>query len=102
VRGGPGPRPAGGPAADGAGGDDDGDGGPAAGQPAAGQPAAGQPATGAAAFPLPPMDLPHYHGVGVVAGVGAALAAGPPPGRPSAVSAGPATVADTAREVTGG
>jgi len=99
-------------AAAGAGGDDDdAGGGPAAGQPAAGQPSASQPAAGrtagrpvatAAAFPLPPMDLPHYHGVGVDAGVGAGLAAGPPPGRPSAVSAGPATVADTAREVTGG
>jgi NADH-quinone oxidoreductase subunit H len=48
---------------------------------------------GAGAFPLPPMDLPHYHGVGVTSG---APAAGVAPG-----SAGPATVADTAREVTG-
>jgi NADH-quinone oxidoreductase subunit H len=84
----------------GAEGDDEGDGD-------GGGPAAGQPAPTAAAFPLPPMDLPHYHGVGVGvgvgvdAGVGVGLSAGPP-GRPSAVSAGPATVADTAREVTGG
>jgi NADH-quinone oxidoreductase subunit H len=48
---------------------------------------------GAGAFPLPPMDLPHYHGVGVTSG---APQAGVAPG-----SAGPATVADTAREVTG-
>jgi hypothetical protein len=55
---------------------------------------AAEPADGGAgAFPLPPMDLPHYHGVGVTSGAPQASVA---PG-----SAGPATVADTAREVTG-
>ena len=32
---------------------------------AAGQPAAGQPAAGPG-FPVPPLDLPHYHGVGAI------------------------------------
>jgi NADH-quinone oxidoreductase subunit H len=45
------------------------------------------------AFPVPALDLPHYHGIGVT------------PERPGALvapgSAGPATVADTAKEVTG-
>jgi NADH-quinone oxidoreductase subunit H len=56
---------------------------------------AGQPDRETGAFPLPPMDLPHYHGVGVTVG---------PSSGPAAVapgSAGPATVADTAKEVTG-
>jgi NADH-quinone oxidoreductase subunit H len=59
----------------------------------AGEPAAGQPGWPAGAFPVPPMDLPHYRGIGVTAGTSlGAVAAG---------SAGPATVADTAKEVTG-
>ncbi len=41
------------------------------------------------AFPVPPMDLPHYHGVGVV------------PGRPAAAGPSPATEAAAAKEVTG-
>jgi NADH-quinone oxidoreductase subunit H len=51
------------------------------------------PETGTGAFPVPPMDLPHYHGIGVT--VGASV------GAVGAGSAGPATVADTAKEVTG-
>ena len=56
---------------------------------------AGQPDREAGAFPLPPMDLPHYHGVGVTVGTSSGPAAVAPG------SAGPATVADTAKEVTG-
>ncbi len=56
---------------------------------------AGQPDRETGAFPLPPMDLPHYHGVGVTVGASSAPAAVAPG------SAGPATVADTAKEVTG-
>ena len=58
-----------------------------------GEPAAGQPDRGTGAFPLPPMDLPHYRGVGVTASQ--------PQVPASARSAVPATVADTAKEVTG-
>jgi NADH-quinone oxidoreductase subunit H len=68
---------------------------PAAGQDDAGRDDAGPQDRGAGAFPLPPMDLPHYRGVGVTVG---------PSSGPAAVapgSAGPATVADTAKEVTG-
>ena len=44
------------------------------------------------AFPVPPLDLPHYHGIGVTpAVVGGPVAPG---------SAGEATVADTAKEVS--
>ena len=32
---------------------------------AAGQAEAGEPAAGPPGFPVPPLDLPHYHGVGV-------------------------------------
>ena len=39
--------------------------------PAAAEPEAGAAATG---FPVPPMDLPHYHGVGVTASPGGELA----------------------------
>jgi hypothetical protein len=43
-------------------------------------------------FPVPPLDLPHYHGTGVTpAVVGGPVAPG---------SAGEATVADTAKEVS--
>jgi NADH-quinone oxidoreductase subunit H len=60
---------------------------------AAAEPAEERAATGAAAgsqpagasFPVPPLDLPHYHGVGVVI----------PPGEPAASSA------DSVKEVTG-
>jgi NADH-quinone oxidoreductase subunit H len=41
------------------------------------------------AFPVPPMDLPHYHGVGVV------------PGEPASPGPSPATEAAAAKEVTG-
>jgi NADH-quinone oxidoreductase subunit H len=54
--------------------------------PAAGT-AAGAPA--AAGFPVPPLDLPHYHGVGVVVPTGA-----PRPGEGD-------TEAGTVKEVTG-
>ncbi len=59
----------------------------------AGEPAAGPAARAAGSFPLPPMDLPHYHGVGVTTEQRQ--------DRAGAGSAGPATVADTAKEVTG-
>ena len=57
---------------------------------AAGQPAAGQPFAGPG-FPVPPLDLPHYHGVGAI-----------PAGQPDA----PRTLLDTGmtsngKEVTG-
>ncbi len=57
--------------------------------------AAARPDGGTGAFPVPPMDLPHYRGVGVTVGTSAEPAAVAPG------SAGPATVADTAKEVTG-
>jgi NADH-quinone oxidoreductase subunit H len=57
-----------------------------------GQPA-GAPEREPGAFPVPALDLPHYHGIGVTPERVDALVA---PG-----SAGPATVADTAKEVTG-
>jgi NADH-quinone oxidoreductase subunit H len=60
---------------------------------AAGELSAGRPGWPPGAFPVPPMDLPHYRGTGVTAG--------PSPGAVGAGSAGPATVADTAKEVTG-
>ncbi|HEY7361391.1 MAG TPA: NADH-quinone oxidoreductase subunit NuoH [Streptosporangiaceae bacterium] len=50
---------------------------------------AGQPAGAAAGFPVPPLDLPHYHGVGVVVPTG-----GPRPGEGD-------TPAGTVKEVTG-
>jgi NADH-quinone oxidoreductase subunit H len=59
----------------------------------AGGPAAGPPDRGTAGFPLPPMDLPHYQGIGVTVEQHH--------DRAGAGSAGPATVADTAKEVTG-
>jgi NADH-quinone oxidoreductase subunit H len=42
----------------------------------AAEPAAAESAAGAAApsFPVPPLDLPHYHGVGVTASPGPGLA----------------------------
>jgi NADH-quinone oxidoreductase subunit H len=46
----------------------------------------------AGTFPVPPLDLPHYHGTGVTPAVAVGPAA---PG-----SAGEATVADTAKEVS--
>ena len=53
--------------------------------------AAGNERTGGT-FPVPPLDLPHYHGTGVTpAVVGGPVAPG---------SAGEATVADTAKEVS--
>ena len=64
-----------------------------AGADAAGELPAGQPGWPAGAFPVPPMDLPHYRGIGVTAGTS--------PGAVGAGSAGPATVADTAKEVSG-
>src|SRR6266498_287703 len=66
---------------------------PAAGRDDAGRDDAGPQDRGAGAFPLPPMDLPHYSGIGVTVDQRHDRA-GP-------VSAGPATVADTAKEVTG-
>jgi NADH-quinone oxidoreductase subunit H len=59
----------------------------------AGEPAVGRPDREDGDFPVPPMDLPHYHGIGVTAGISR--------GAVGAGSAGPATVADTAKEVTG-
>jgi NADH-quinone oxidoreductase subunit H len=50
---------------------------------------AGQPAGAGAGFPVPPLDLPHYHGVGVVVPTG-----GPRPGEGD-------TPAGTVKEVTG-
>ena len=50
---------------------------------------AGQPAGAGAGFPVPPLDLPHYHGVGVVVPTGA-----PRPGEGD-------TPAGTVKEVTG-
>ncbi len=47
----------------------------------------------AGSFPLPPMDLPHYRGIGVITEQR--------DDRAGARSVGPATVADTAKEVTG-
>jgi len=55
--------------------------------------AVSKPDRGIGGFPVPPMDLPHYHGIGVTAGTST--------GPVAVVSAGPATVPDTAREVTG-
>jgi len=52
-------------------------------EPEAGQPAS--PAAGQAGFPVPPLDLPHYHGIGVVI----------PGGEPGASPAG------SVKEVTG-
>ena len=52
-------------------------------EPEAGQPAI--PAAGTAGFPVPPLDLPHYHGTGVVI----------PAGEPGASPAG------SVKEVTG-
>jgi NADH-quinone oxidoreductase subunit H len=64
-----------------------------AGQDEDGELPDGPPEREPGAFPVPAMDLPHYHGIGVT------------PERPGALvapgSAGPATVADTAKEVTG-
>jgi hypothetical protein len=38
------------------------------------EPAAAEPEAGAApGFPVPPLDLPHYHGVGVTASPGPGL-----------------------------
>jgi NADH-quinone oxidoreductase subunit H len=37
--------------------------------------AAGQVAAGRVAYPVPPLDLPHYHGVGLDAGSGVTTAA---------------------------
>jgi NADH-quinone oxidoreductase subunit H len=62
-------------------------------QQAPGPAVAGQPDRGAGGYPLPPMDLPHYRGIGVTAV--------PPGDRAGAGRAGPATVADPAKEVTG-
>ncbi len=60
-----------------------------AAEPAAGEPEA-EPAAGAApSFPVPPMDLPHYHGVGVTSSPGGE------PAEPDAVPRG------TVKEVTG-
>ena len=56
----------------------------AAAEPEAAEAAAG-PAAGPASFPVPPLDLPHYHGVGVVI----------PGGEPEASPAG------SVKEVTG-
>jgi NADH-quinone oxidoreductase subunit H len=57
----------------------------------AAEPAAQEPEPGAAppSFPVPPLDLPHYHGVGVTAGSGSG------PADPDAVPRG------TVKEVTG-
>ncbi len=61
----------------------------------------GQSPSGAPSFPVPPLDLPHYHGIGVAAGVAGSLA-----GRDGAAAgiggrpAGPAA-SDSVKEVTG-
>jgi len=47
----------------------------------------GQAAVGATAFPVPPLDLPHYHGVGLVGGTG--------------IDAGVRDTETSSREVTG-
>jgi len=57
------------------------------------QDAGGPPDRGTGDFPLPPMDLPHYRGIGVITEQR--------DDRAGARSVGPATVADTAKEVTG-
>jgi NADH-quinone oxidoreductase subunit H len=67
--------------------------GDAAGPATAGPTA--QPDRGTGAFPVPPMDLPHYRGIGVTVGT----SAGPVAAAPG--SAGPVTAADAAKEVTG-
>src|SRR5262249_56247757 len=50
---------------------------------------AGAGTGGSGGFPVPPMDLPHYHGIGVTASVGGT------PAEPDAVPRG------TVKEVTG-
>jgi NADH-quinone oxidoreductase subunit H len=70
--------------------------GPAAtaAEPHAGRPAAA-PGRGAD-FPVPPMDLPHYHGVGVTESAGASVGAGAAtPTEPGAATG------DAVKEVTG-
>ena len=47
------------------------------------------------AFPTPPLDLPHYHGIGVNPSPASAAASSPDSSRP------PQTEADAAKEVTG-
>jgi NADH-quinone oxidoreductase subunit H len=73
--------------------------GDAAGTAAAGtavaRTAVAGPGRGTGAYPLPPMDLPHYRGIGVTVGTS------PGPIAVAPGSAGTATVADTAKEVTG-
>jgi len=54
-----------------------------------GAPGPGGPGGAGRGFPVPPLDLPHYHGVGVVV----------PTGESRAEQS--ATPADTAKEVTG-
>jgi hypothetical protein len=61
--------------------------GAAAGAPGPG--GLGEPAGKGAGFPVPPLDLPHYHGVGVVVPTG-----GPRPGEGD-------TAAGPVKEVTG-
>jgi len=52
---------------------------------------------GAVAFPVPPLDLPHYHGIGV-----AGSPAGSAPAAPDTGDAGPdAVTSGTVKEVTG-
>jgi NADH-quinone oxidoreductase subunit H len=42
--------------------------------------------TDASAFPVPPLDLPHYHGVGLDAGVGVEVGASPSDTSPKEVT----------------
>jgi NADH-quinone oxidoreductase subunit H len=53
----------------------------------AGEAESGQAAVGATAFPVPPLDLPHYHGTGLVGG--------------TAIDAGVKDTETSTREVTG-
>jgi NADH-quinone oxidoreductase subunit H len=78
----------------------DGDGRPAAGaapseQPGSGTAAEGRPARWGGGFPVPPLDLPHYHGAGVAAEPGSAGAGTVSSPTDSGASKG------TVKEVTG-
>jgi NADH-quinone oxidoreductase subunit H len=57
--------------------------------------AAAEPGGGAAGFPVPPLDLPHYHGIGVV------IPSGDSPADRGATADGAARPDGTIKEVTG-
>jgi NADH-quinone oxidoreductase subunit H len=75
---------------------------PAAAAPGTPAPGTGQPSAkpaGGAGFPVPPLDLPHYHGIGVPGSP-----AGSSPAGPAADAAAPepdAVTSGTVKEVTG-